>query len=64
MNDHDKDIIERGLNKQLTPYEKVLFEQERRRRWREQQREIIDRQFDWFVKDALGEFYHYDPTDD
>jgi hypothetical protein len=61
MNDHDEEIIERGLSKKLTPYEKVLAEKERRDRRRA---ERINQRFDWFIRDAIGEFYNYDPRDD
>jgi hypothetical protein len=61
MNDHDWDIIQRELNKDLTPYEKVLAEKERRDR---RKADRTNRLFDWFVRDAIGEFYNYDPRDD
>ncbi len=60
MNDFDQEKIDR-LMAELTPYEKVLLE---KARWDEQRRERIEKQFDWFVRDALGEFYNYDPRHD
>lgn len=63
MNDFDQEKIDRLLCDQsvLSPYEKVLIENERRARWRKRQ---IDDTFDWFVKDSMGDFYNYDPKDD
>lgn len=60
MNDFDQEKLDR-LMAQLTPYEKVLLEKARREEWKRQR---IEKQFDWFVRDALGEFYNYDPRDD
>jgi len=60
MNDFDQEKLDR-LMSQLTPYEKVLLEKDRREELRKQR---IERQFDWFVRDAMGDFYNYDPKDD
>ena len=67
MNDFDEEKIDRLLCDQsltMTPYEKVLAEQERRARWKEYQKETIEQKFDWFLKKEMGEFYHYDPKQD
>lgn len=64
MNDHDQELIDNGLNRKLTPYEKVLEEKARRERWRQYRKEIIERKFDWFLKREMGEFYNYDPRED
>ena len=65
MNDHDREVIDRLLcDQSLTLYEKVLLEKERRERWRAHQANKVEDRFDWFVKDALGEFYNYDPRND
>jgi hypothetical protein len=64
MNDFDQEKLDRLLNQPLTQYEKVLLERDRRERWKAQQEEKIERKFDWFIKDTLGEFYNYDPRDD
>lgn len=60
MNNFDQEKLGRLMAK-LSPYEKVLLEKARRE---ELKRERIERQFDWFVRGALGEFYNYDPRHD
>lgn len=60
MNDHDWDIIQRGLNQPLTPYEKVLAKRE----FKKHVAEETEKKFDWFVKDSMGEFYNYRPWED
>lgn len=67
MNDFDEEKIDRLLCDQsltMSPYEKVLEEKERRDRWKAHQANRVERRFDWFVRDAMGDFYHYDPRDD
>ena len=61
MNDFDEEKLDRLSDRALAPYEKVLEEQERRARLKE---EAIERRFDWLVRDTLGEFYNYDPRED
>lgn len=64
MNDFDQEKLDRLMDQPLTQYERVLLEKDRRERWKAYQEEKIERKFDWFVKDALGEFYNYDPRND
>lgn len=64
MNDFDQEKIDRLMDQPLTQYEKVLLEKDRRERWKEYQRTLVETKFDWFIKGAMGEFYHYDPRDD
>lgn len=64
MNDFDQEKLDRLMDQPLTQYEGVLLEKDRRERWKAYQEEKIERKFDWFVKDALGEFYNYDPRND
>lgn len=65
MNDFDQEKIDRLLCDQSpTLYEKVLLEKDRRERWRQYQSNRVEENFDWFVKDSLGEFYNYDPRND
>ncbi len=60
MNDHDWDIIERGLDRPMTPYEKVLAKRDFKKRVAQETEE----KFDWFVKRSMGEFYNYRPWED
>lgn len=64
MNDFDQEKIDRLMDQPLTQYEKVLLEKDRRERWKEHERELVEIKFDWFVKGAMGEFYDYDPRND
>lgn len=64
MNDFDQEKLDRLMNRPLTQYEKVLLERDRRERWKEHQEEQTEIRFDWFIKESLGEFYHYDPRKD
>ena len=67
MNDFDEEKIDRLLCDQsltMSPYEKVLEEQKRRIRWKEYEKEVVERKFDWFLRKEMGEFYNYDPRDD
>lgn len=64
MNDFDQEKLDRLMNQPLTQYEKVLLEKDMRERWKARQNDQIEEKFDWFVRDALDEFYNYDPRNE
>lgn len=61
MNDFDQEKLDRLIDNPPSLYEKVLIEKDRMDRWREAQKERIEAKFDWFIRDAMGEFYDYKP---
>lgn len=61
MNDHDWNIIQRGLeSKEISPLEKVR----QKRKFKKRMEELSKDKFDWFLKKEMGEFYNYDPRND
>ncbi len=65
MNDFDQEKLDRLQDSaSLSPYEKVLLEQERRARWKQERDKRTEELFDRVIKKELGEFYNYDPRYD